>query len=773
MKKKNTEKLRISRIENVNGSPALTVDGRPIPLMSYQWRPGVKIDDVPEHDTKWMLENVATANTELYFIEIGLSDPEKFEERFQRLMEAMKFLLDICPDALIMPWISIGSYAEFAEKYPDDVIRFEDGSCDLWTGLRGNPKAPQQPRFTYASTAWKAEAGGQLRELIRRILASAYASHVIGYFLCPADNETSYFFEYDTDKHCIDFSPAMQHAFRNFLIEKYRGDIRLLRQAWKDETVTFETAKIPQLEQRTTGDFGYFRDPAYSMQVYDYVTCHNAQNLDKVNYFCKICKEETDYKQVAGAFYGYLMNQDIQWGGHAQLKDALDSPYIDFWSAPYTYENRGPGQFASMRMLIKSLNKHGKFYIAESDAFMSDSMQQAKVAHNYPDQTPQEDTGIIKRDFVYPLCEGTQCWWIDWSSGASEYSEDGQLPLFRQITQISKESFTHPRGSVSDIAALIDQESLYVPACNARNHDDRSCMNNAVHLMLHNLDRFRIDELPRIGSPVDFYETDDALDSTNRKYRMYIFLNQYAATEEEREQIEKQLKKDGNVLVWMYGAGLINPDAKETLSLENARDLTGFTLGCEMRETRCIMTAHECALLPSLVEGEKLGDYLRERCNRPFTQEELDSGHAGTAIAPFPWPEPNLVNPLIFVDDPDAVPVANYDDGGKVGMAIKQFDNWTSVYVGAPGIQSHVLRDLAKLAKAHLFVDEDEIVYACESYLAIHTDRAGVHKFNLKTAADVEEVFEGCKIAKQAAQFTDDIPEHETRLYKLTPSDTV
>lgn len=763
-----TEQLRVSRIEQINGAPALTVDGRPIPMMSYQWGLGNRIDNDPAHDTKWMLENVVKADTELFFNWFWIDDPEKFDTYYDKFIEQMKLLTDIRPDALVIPWININAYDAFPEKYPGDVIYFDDGSNNAWTRSRdGQLSRPDGPRYTFASTAWKREVAGQLREFIRRLNKSDYVKNIVGYFFFPRDFEFSYFFEFDTLNRCIDFSPAMQQAFRNYLVEKYRGDVRLLRKAWKDDAVTFETAQIPKLEKRITGDFGYFRDPALSMQVYDYVACHNEANVDAFIYFSQVCKEETDGKQVVGAFYGYLMNQDLQMGGQTQIKKALNCPYIDIMAAPYTYENRCVGNFASMRMLIKSLNKHGKFYFAESDAFMSDSNRWSKVGHNYPDQTFEEDRAILKRDFVYPLCEGTHCWWIDWSSGVSEYLEEGHLPLLRQITQISKESFGHPRGPVSDIAALLDQESLHVPACNSRDHDHRETTTNAIQLMQHSLDRFRVDELPRIGSPVDFYETDDVLDGEGHSYRMYIFMNQYVATPQERERIEKYLKKDGNVLVWMYGAGLINPDADEMLSLKNAEALTGFKLGCEMRETRCIMTANTCELLPSVKEGEKLSDYLRDRINRQFTQEEIDSGRIGTAIPPFPWPEPNLVNPLIYVDDPEAIAVAHFDDGGKVEMAIRQFEDWTSVYVGAPGLQSHVLRDLAKLAKAHLFVDGDEIVYANEGYVAIHTDQAGERTVHLKQAADVEEVFEKRSVGKNVMEFTEHIPGHETRLYKL------
>ncbi len=769
MKPANTENLRVARVENVNGAPALTVDGRPIPMMAYQWSIGAPLYDDPAHDSRWMVENMSKAGVELFFTRFWINDPKKFDDYYNLLERELAIVTSVRPDAMVMPWINISPYAEFAEKYPGDVIHFDDGSDNAWNSTRctGLPH-PESPRFTFASRVWEREVCGMLRELIRRLLASPYARNIIGYFFFCLDQEFSYFFEFDSRVRCIDFSPAMKQAFRDHLAEKYRGDVRLLRKAWNNDTVTFETADIPTLEQRTTGDFGYFRDPSKSMQVYDYVACHNAMTADRFIALSRVCKEETDGKHVVGAFWGYLMNQDIQMGGQTEVKRIMDCPYIDFWSSPYTYENRSAGNFASLRMALQSLNKHGKMYFAECDTFLSDTPRSALDAHCYPEQTLDEDRAMLFRDFVYPFCEGANGWWIDWCAGPSQYKEDGWRTEMKKIREIGEEGFRHPRGPVSDIAAVIDQESLHTPACNSRNHDDRGTMSNAVLFMQHSLDRFRVDELPRLGTPVDFYETDDVIDGEGRSYKMYIFLNQYIASPRERELIEQRLKKDGNVLVWMYGAGLINPDATETLSLENARELTGFRLGCEMRETRCVMTARSSGLLLSMKKGEKIGDYLRERIVRQFTEEELASGEIGAMVQPLDrFVEPNLVNPLIYVDDPDAIPLADFDDGGKVGLAIKQFDNWTSVYVGAPCLQAHVLRDLAKLAGAHLYVDGEEIVYANESYVGIHTNEGGKRTIRLKKAADVEEVIDGRPVAEQVTEFEEDIPAHTTRLYRI------
>lgn len=762
------DKLRTAKIEQIGGAPALTVDGRVIPMMSYQWRLGTKIDSNPEHNSKWMVENMAKAGVELFFTEFNINDPERFDEYYQVFMTEMEIVLNARPDALVMPWIIIKPYAAFYEKYPDEVIHFEDGTTRHWNSARiTRLPGDDYPRWSFASKAWETEVEDMLRKFIRRLLEGPYVKNIIGYFFFIFDQEFSWFFEFDSTKHAIDFSPAMQTAFKEFLAEKYNGDVNLLRKAWKDDTVTFETAFVPSISQRTEGDMGYFRDPSKKGQVMDYVECHNAVCAEKLLNIGKICKEETGGKHVVGSFWGYLQNQDIQMGGQTEIKKVFKSPYIDFWSAPFTYENRTAGNFGALRMANTTLNKHGKLYFVEVDTFLNDTPKNVLVGHDYPNQSVEDDRSVLMRDFVFPFLEGCQGWWVDWCAGASQYQEEGLRPLMRKIRSISEDGFNYPRGSVSDVACVIDQESLHIPACNSMNHDDLKTWSNSILLMINSLQMSRIHELPRLGTPVDFYETDDVLDENNRKYKIYIFLNQYSVTEKERELIEKNLKKDGNVLVWMYGSGLVSPDGEDTLSINNASKLTGIKLGCEMREARCAMKALKSEFLPDVKEGEKLGDIQRKIVSRRRdNQETSDDGAIYVGERP-EYHEPHLVNPLIYIDDPEAIPLAVFEDNGKTGMAIKKFDNWTSVYIGAPCIQANVLRDLAKLAGAHIYVDKEEIVFANESYIGIHTAQDGPVKIKLRAPADVTEVFEDRVVAENVTEFTENIPKHATRLYKV------
>ena len=394
---------RLARVEMVNGIPALTIDGKPYGPMSYQWALG--------RDSARQLKSIGETGVKLYFLRITLSDPEKLDEFMQKLRDHVRLLREQVPDAVAIIWFMFTPYETFGEKYPDEVIVFNDGRKGGWTRPDFmHVRDGEVPRYSFASEVWKSEICGMLREIVRRINESDLAETIVGYFFFSLCYEWSWFWDYDAATRCMDYSPAMRAAFRNYLIEKYAGDVRRLRAAWRDETLSFETAAIPSLERRNETDYGVFWDPRRSAQVIDYAECHAQVVTDKLAAFSKACKEASEGRAVVGSFWGYLQNQNFLWGGQARFKALMDWPYLDFWAAPYTYENKAPGDYSSMRYLIKSLQKHGKLYFAEADTFIFDTGKDSLRHHGFPQTTFEQSRELLKRDYVYPLCEGTNSW---------------------------------------------------------------------------------------------------------------------------------------------------------------------------------------------------------------------------------------------------------------------------------------------------------------------------------------------------------------------------
>lgn len=289
------EKFRNARIENIGGMPAITIDGKPMGIMTYQWEKSDK--------SAWQLKNLGEAGVELYFINVGFSDPTKIDSFMDELRDDVKLLKENVPNAKALIWFIIRPYAEFAEKYPDDVIVFNIGTKGGWLnpGFMGLESA-DTPRYSFASEAWKNEVGGFVKEVIRRIGESDLRETIVGYFYYALCFEWSWFWDYDKDQVCMDYSPAMQKAFRNFLIDKYAGSEEKLRKAWQNDSVTFETARVPSYEQRHTTDYGWFWDPKNNAQVKDYAECHADVVADKLWYFAQIAKEATGGRALVGSF---------------------------------------------------------------------------------------------------------------------------------------------------------------------------------------------------------------------------------------------------------------------------------------------------------------------------------------------------------------------------------------------------------------------------------------------------------------------------------------
>lgn len=761
--------LKNARVEPVAGIPRLTVDGEVIGPVAYQWR----LNEKSAHQ----LEALGSAGVKLYFLRVALREPEKYEAFMEDVRAHVSLLREKVPDALVILWLSIDPYEEFGEKYPDEVITFEDMTTGGWTqpaffGLKDRDAT----RYSFASDVWKSEVVGLLRRTVRDVNQSDLSECVIGYFLFAQACEWNWFWDYDDSTRCFDFSPAMCRAFKNFLIEKYAGDVSLLRKAWKDDEVTFDTARVPGFAARAATDSGFFRDPAKRAQVLDYIACHAEVMNDKLTAFARVCKEESGGKAVTGAFWGYFQNQNYLWGGQARCCEMLDSPYLDFWASPYTYENKGPGDFASMRFLIKTLQQHGKLWFSENDTFLHDTPVPSLMHHGYPFTTKEESREVLKRDFVYPLCEGTQAWWIDWSGGDSMYEEDGFLPLMRRFQEISRESASLPCDSLSEVAAVVDQASIpetsspravstLAKAEKARPVEtaEEAEEKYRIDLLTSAIDRFRIHELPRLGTPVDFYETNDLFAASHRRHKVYIFLNAYSPDKETRRLIDKNFKKDGNMLIFMYGAGYAYPDGEKTLDAENIASLTGIHVKLLDQPGRARMKLLEGAskVVPGLEEGKEVGDFDR------LIRSGFDFN--GNDRVAFP-PPPNRLSPVFAVDDPEASPLASYMEGTGVGMAIREFDDWISVYIGSTGMQSDVLRALCKKAGAFLYTeDRDVIVYANRSYLAIHTGNEGEVTLNLPDKYDATEEFDSDVLKNVDTIHTSVLPAGTTKLWRLDP----
>ena len=718
--------MHISEVRTVQGTTRLYVDGQAVPPMSYQFMssdPDItnNIPIVPEMPSETQLRAMGSAGVKLYFIRLEVNDPERLGVVFDQLKRSVQTLRSCVPDAFAMPWLIIGPYRDFCEKYPRDVQVFDDGSTGGYSSnLKGRIDDAKTPRHTHASLAWRHETSGMLRELARRTMADPLLSDtVVGWFFFPLQHEACYFQDYNHSAKLDDYGPATRLAFRNYLAEKYAGRESLLRRAWHDPSVTFETAQLPVRAQRDFGSCGLFWDPAVSQQVIDYVEIRSRVWEETLECFARAAKEGSGGRVVVGSFWGYLIHNDTLWGGQSYFRRMMDSPFVDFWASPFTYVNKNPGMSVTARFVHRSLQAHGKLFFAEVDTTLTSSnpAQLRRQGMVIPD--PVYDAELIKRDFAYLLTEGMNGWRIDWPSGRDEYDENRLLPLWRTIQRVGRESANKPLGSVAQVAAFVEQNSLFaVPNTHSRL---TSCA----------IEQPRIHELPYLGAPVDHYELHDAL-SGDLKHPMQLFLNAYLLTEEERRAIVR-LRTRAKMQVFLYAQGFLSPD-EPTASAANMSELTGISLrqAPALSSGRIVLT--EAARELGLEPGEETGEF----------DKLIEGGMAFYQNGGVPCPiETQAPDPAFVVDDPDAIVLGVYRETGQPAFAMKEQDGCTTVYFGSTALTIRVLRALARRAGVFLYTREDATVYACESYVGVHAAQDGPLTLHLPARRMLRDVFSG------------------------------
>ncbi|PIZ35821.1 MAG: hypothetical protein COY42_26220, partial [Armatimonadetes bacterium CG_4_10_14_0_8_um_filter_66_14] len=98
----------------------------------------------------------------------------------------------------------------------------------------------------------------------------------------------------------------------------------------------------------------------------------------------------------------------------------------------------------------------------------------------------------------------------------------------------------------------------------------------------------------------------------------------------------------------------------------------------------------------------------------------------------------------------DATPeetLATYPDG-SAAVAVRRANGGTSVFVGAPGFTSELLRLAARLAGVHLFTETDCNVYANGPFVALHASQDGEIALDTGQPGEVRDMLTGQVLGK-------------------------
>ncbi len=568
---------------------------------------------------------------------------------------------------------------------------------------------------SFASQRWRREIGEDLRRLIEYLRRAPYADRILGYMFY--NGYTAEWQMWGTwQESRDDYSPPALRAFREFLAQRYGTDAQL-RAAWRDPQVTLATAEMPGWDKRRPGGPQVLRDPQAERQAIDMYEFIANMDADALLYIARVVREATEGKSLVGTYYAYLTAHGInqQDSGHLAARRVFDSPDIDFLMSPPNYWYRKPGEACTFMSATDSFRLRGKLWLDESDhrTHLSDPGAGYGRAENMA-----ETLGVFWREFAETLTKRAAVSWYD--MGGGWFSDPQILAAMGQARRIAQESLPGRQPFAAEIGVFVDPHSFYWM---------RPTMANAA------LDLNQVVTMPQSGAAWDFCLLDDIADPRLPDYKLYVFLNAFYVDPARRTAIQAKLARNGATALFLYAPGYLGPDGE---SLADMQALTGIRIARDEREGR-----------PQIVlePGDPLAQGL---------------------AAQQPWGDARLtVAPVFYADDPEARIAGRLVESRRPGLVVKKAAGWTSIYSSAMPLAPGLMRNIARSAGVHVWLETDDALYTDGQYAGVHAAADGVKTLHLPGKFNVSDVLSGKRLATDARVVSIPMKRAETVLLRL------
>ncbi|MBU0478572.1 beta-galactosidase [bacterium] len=547
----NKEKKASCRIDLSRGFPAFIINEKPYPAIYYLNPYSGPFSSCGERQ----IENFKKAGVHIYELIVILKktwlSPGEYD--FTASDNEMRRIISIDPQAFILFSLSLEPPDWWMDKHPDEWIGYATGPVVPAADESGRAK-----RASLASKVWREEVGQVLRDWIKHLEGTQWGKRIIS---CETRyGGTSEWYYYGQRWDMPDTGKAMTQKFREWLRKKY-GSVSLLKKAWGDPAVNFENATIPDKKERLTNSLLVFKDPHKECKVLDYYHCHDEVIAEDILYFGKIVKEETNQRVLYGVYYGYLFGMCMYPPefGHGAQEKVLSSPLVDYFISPSVYKKRMMGGDGQLRHSVESMRLHGKLSIQDADIRTHIASKDFCWAANLT-----ESIAKIRRQFCHSLAWGVAFMWADFGREprGGWYDDPIIMENIARMQEIAQESLELNRGSVSEVALIYDLESLYYLEHGQYPRTFTSILTTEIH-----------SELFKCGIPFDVILLNDLGKKELPDYKVYIFLNCFVLTQEQRLCIEKVTKRNDKVILWLYAPGFID---EEGASDENISSLIGM-----------------------------------------------------------------------------------------------------------------------------------------------------------------------------------------------------
>lgn len=677
-----------------SGRATLFIDNKPVYPMIYS------LTDTPGGRWTWEeicrenLENFTEAEVSLIQVDIWLEYIWSRDGRLdmELVRRQLRGVLDVNPKAAISIRLHVNAPPWWNADNPGEITHYADGPvADI--PLRGLQRPLENdlervPRASMASLKWRSEAGEKTLEFCARLCVMPEGRSVYGIHpACGVFHEWHYwgFIKYDPDT-----GPCMTQAFRAWLTEKYRDDTAL-QTAWNDPNARLATASVPGTAQRRATSDGLFRDPQKERQVSDYFECHHLMVADSIIHFCRIAKQSWNRPLVTGVFYGYffILFGRPQTGGHLQLQRVLNSPWVDYLSAPQAYSKqfRGLNGSGQARGLPESLRLHGKLLLDEMD------QEPASYRKEGPEAPAllADSVAILRRNVAQTYTQGHGLWFYDFGPGRGNKGWWDDAVLMKEIAAMRElfgRYYQKPHQPQADVALVYDTDSFYHSTAYA----DQDPVISPV----------LVDNLPphlyRSGAAIDIFHLGDLERAEWDRYKAVVFANAFLLKPAQKEFIRRKVAADGRHIFWIMAPGY-------TDGLRNNARWIG-----EMASMTIVR---------------------RDLTAPPNASVRLSGQTRVLQVA-------KSFSPFFVVDDASATAMGTLDGTGAVVLARRNRPTHTSWYCSLPPTDDVLMGHVFREAGAHMYLPPGDVIHAGGGIVCVHTLGGGKRELMLKNGKRVD-----------------------------------
>lgn len=573
----------------------------------------------------------------------------------------------------------------------------------------------ESARECYASDKWREDMWKAVKALIDHVNSSVWRELVIGYHVAAGSTE-----EWGPHGHritgdYIDYSEPGRRKFRQWLAKKY-ASIDALNSAWARNYKSFDEIRIPEpVQQRFTLN-GILRAVPQEQNVIDHGAFCCWLLADTIEWFCAKIKRYTNNSVLTGSFYAYILYVTDVTGGNFALSQLLKSPDIDYICT------------TGFACPVESVQLSGKLFITEADerTYLTQApgvtMPQIMPNNTYyiggvwggPDF--KGSVANMRRRSAEVLTRHTGIWWFDMWGGWFE--DSALMDIIVEHARLQKEQTLGP--ILPEIALIADEEGITQMDFNAP----------SLKLSLYETNK----QLRKCGAPYAVYTARDLCKPTFpvEQYKLYIIAGGCHISDEVAEAINEKLKGGGRTILWTHFSGWDDPD------------LTGFRLRYD-KDSDAVQTEFDNGTFPSY------------KCAFKFQKQ----------TEPLLWPAKPFSCPR-FADTEGAYVVARTAETGEPALLWKQYEDYASVYSIVPGLPHQALRELACLARVHIYSQTGDRLFAGGRYVGIYSEFGGEKR--IQFPFPVKAVYDAHTGEKMDLNeiFTDfAMEEHETRLFRF------